>query len=291
MSTQAPSRSTKVDVAPGSFARAVIQESKSRPVVVDFWAPWCGPCRTIGPQLERLAAQGGGQWLLAKVNVDEDQAVAREYGIQSIPAVKAFRGGALVDEFVGAVPEAQIKAFLKKLVPSQADAACERAEALLAAGDAVAARVEAEVALEHDGRHARALLLLAGQDLAAGRIAEAVARLGLLLPADLDRHAAKVAQLQLLASKPSTGELAALREKAAAQPDDGPAQLAYSRGLLAHGDPRQALERLLALVKKHRREGPGEEARRAMVEAFELVGSRSELAEEFRTKLSREIFR
>jgi putative thioredoxin len=291
MSTNSASRSTKIEVAPGAFAQAVIQESRSRPVVVDFWAPWCGPCRTIGPQLERLAAAGGGRWLLAKVNVDEDQAVAQEYGIQSIPAVKAFRGGAVVDEFVGAVPEAQIQAFLKKLVPSPADAACEKAEALLAAGDGQGARAQAEEALEHDGRHARALLLIAEQDLGQGRIAEAVARLGLLLPGDLDRHAAKVAQLQLLASKPSTGELAALRAKAEAQPDEGAAQLAYCRALLAHGDPRQALERLLALVQRHRREGPGEEARRAMVEAFDLVGSRSELAEEFRTKLSRELYR
>ncbi len=282
---------SQIEVPPGRFATAVVEESRRRTVVVDFWAPWCGPCRAIGPVLERLAAQAGGKWLLAKVNVDDDQAAARDYGIQSIPAVKAFRDGRVVDEFLGAIPETQLRAWLKKLVPSRADEAADSAVKAIASGDRERGRELALTALEHDGRHAVALLLLAELELAEGRLAEAVARLGLLLPADLDKHAAKVARLRLAASRPASSELGSIRARAEANPDDAEAQLSWGRALLASGEHRQALERFLELVKKHRREGPGDEARKAMLAAFEAIGSRSELAEEFRSRLSRELYR
>jgi putative thioredoxin len=291
MDGQGGERATKIDVAPGHFAGAVVGESQRRLVVVDFWAPWCGPCRTLGPLLEKLAVQAGGRWLLAKVNVDHDQAVASEYGVQGIPAVKAFKDGRVVDEFVGAIPEAQLKAFLKKLLPTPADEAYARAAELMARGEKHAAHERALAALERDGRHAQSLLLLAELELGEGKVAEAVARLGLLLPADLEKHAAAVARLRLAASRPTGGELAALRARAEAHPDDAEAQMAFARGLLASGDAAQALERFFSLVEKHRREGPGEQARLAMLEAFEAIGSRSELAEEYRTKLSRELYR
>ena len=123
---------THVDVPPGQFEDAVVEESRRRPVVVDFWAPWCGPCRTLGPILERLATQAGGAWLLAKVNVDADPDVAARFGVQGIPAVKAFRGGAVVSEFVGALPEGQVRSWLEDVVPGPADEAFAEAEALLA---------------------------------------------------------------------------------------------------------------------------------------------------------------
>jgi len=130
---------TKVDVPADRFEAAVLEESRRRPVVVDFWAPWCAPCRTLGPVLERLAAEAGGAWLLAKVNVDEAQELAGAFGVQGIPAVKAFRGGEVVDEFVGALPEGQVRAFLEGLAPGPADQAFAEAQAARRRGISVSA--------------------------------------------------------------------------------------------------------------------------------------------------------
>jgi putative thioredoxin len=125
-------------VSEETFDRDVLQLSKKTPVVVDFWAEWCGPCRTLGPALEAAEASRGGRVLLAKVDVDSNQQLAGRFGVQGIPAVKAFRDGEIVDEFVGAVPKAQVEAFFDSLLPSKADE-------LLAAGDELSLREAAEL--------------------------------------------------------------------------------------------------------------------------------------------------
>ncbi len=110
-----------LDVGLADFAQSVLEESKHRPVVVDFWAPWCGPCKSLKPILEKLAAEYGGKFLLAKINSDDNQELAARYGVRGIPSVKAFVDGEPVDEFSGALPEGEVRAFLDRLVPSPAD--------------------------------------------------------------------------------------------------------------------------------------------------------------------------
>lgn len=281
---------TKVDVSPGGFEAAVVDESRRRPVVVDFWAPWCAPCRTLGPVLERLAAQAGGAWLLAKVNVDEDPEVAGRFGIQGIPAVKAFDQGEVVDEFVGALPEARVRGWLQRIVPGPADEAVAEAEGLLRAGQAARAREPLRRALELEPAHAGALLSLAELEAQEGRRAEALALLDRIPHTDADRLAGRMAAVRLRASAPA-GDLGELRRKVEAEPADPQPRLALARALAGAGQFQPALEELLELVRRFRRAEPGEEARRTMLELFEAVGSRSELADTYRTRLSRELYR
>ena len=127
-----------LDVTEATFDRDVVELSKQTPVVVDFWAEWCGPCRTLGPALEAAEASRGGKVLLAKVDVDSNQGLSQRFGVQGIPAVKAFRDGKVVDEFVGAVPKAQVEALFDGLLPSKVDE-------LLAAGDELSLREAAEL--------------------------------------------------------------------------------------------------------------------------------------------------
>src|SRR3989449_3273907 len=131
-----PLDATVVEVTDDTFVQAVLEESHRRPVVVDFWAEWCAPCRTIGPVLERLAAERQGSFLLAKLDVDANPQAAQAFRIQSIPAVKAFRDGKLVDEFIGAIPETAIRQFIDFVLPSESDRLVEHAEALEQAGRA-----------------------------------------------------------------------------------------------------------------------------------------------------------
>jgi putative thioredoxin len=128
-----------IEVNERTFDQEVIARSREAPVVVDFWAPWCGPCRTLGPTLERLAAEAKGAWVLAKVNVDENQRLAQAFRVQSIPAVVAVHQGKVVDQFVGALPESQVRAWLKRFVPEQGGSLLEAAQALEASGQPAAA--------------------------------------------------------------------------------------------------------------------------------------------------------
>src|SRR5438477_6916737 len=150
-----------VEVTDANFGQAVLEESRTRPVVVDFWAEWCQPCRLIGPVLERLAAQHEGAFLLGKLDVDANPQAAAAFRIQSIPAVKAFRDGAVVNEFIGAIPEQAIRQFVGTLLPSGADQLAEQGFLAEAAGSMEEAERAYQAALSEDPKHVGAAVGLA----------------------------------------------------------------------------------------------------------------------------------
>lgn len=150
-----------IDVDAAAFQQAVIERSAQVPVVVDFWAPWCGPCRTLGPILERLAGEGNGTWILAKVNVDNNQRISQQYGVQGIPAVKAFNNGSICEQFTGAIPESQIRTWLKRIIPDALDGQFNEIKLALSTNPAGAKAQLAQFVTSHP-QHSEAVLLYAG---------------------------------------------------------------------------------------------------------------------------------
>jgi putative thioredoxin len=281
---------TILDVGDRDFEREVLERSKEVPVVVDFWAPWCGPCRTLGPVLERLATEHAGAFVLAKVNVDEAPAVAEAFRIQSIPAAKGFRDGALVAEFVGAQPEAAIRQFLASLLPTEADRLAQAGEDKAAGGDTAGAEADFEAALARDARHPRALLGLARVHAKRGEEAEALTLLERVPPGtSIGRDAERLAaELRMRAD--AIGDEATLRARVAANPEDLDARLQLGRVLAACGRHEEALAELLEVVRRDR-QFADQAARKAMLDLFEVLGPRHPLTEKYRSELARVLFR
>lgn len=171
---KSPIKSNVIEVNEQSFVTDVVERSKEAPVVVDFWAAWCGPCRSLGPVLERLAEESGGSWILAKVDVDANPGLAQTFGIQGIPAVRAWKDGAEVAEFVGALPEPQVREWLAQLGPSRADLDLEKAEKAIATGkDDEAHALLKDVLKEEPGNdRARSLLERLEVSMRAGDVDE-----------------------------------------------------------------------------------------------------------------------
>lgn len=278
------------DVTVADFEQKVLNASFAAPVLVDFWAEWCQPCRILKPLLEKLAAEYGGRFVLAKVNADENQELSARYGVRGIPAVKAFVNGELADEFTGALPEAQIREFLGRLIPSPAEPLRLAAAEARRQGDAGSARDLLLQALEADAGNEAVQLDLVELCLDAGACDDARGILDGLADncRDRVRMEALGARLQLAASG-GAADVAELEQKLAADPDDHAArlQLANARAL-AH-DYRAACEHLLEIVRRDRRWND-EAGRKTLLTLFSLLASQPEyddLVREYRVALAR----
>ena len=275
-----------VDVGDADFETAVLKRSEVTPVVVDFWAPWCGPCRALGPLLERLAEEHRGAFVLAKLNVDEAPAVSQAFGIQSIPAVKGFRDGVLVGEFVGAQPESTVRKLLEMVLPTAADRLVAEAAAL--APDA--AEPALREALEMEPRHGRALVALARILAARGESAEALQLLERVSPPSPLVGEAERLAAELRMRNDGAGDQAALRARLAADPDDLAARLDLGRTLAALGRHEDALSELLAVIQRDPHFSD-DGARKAMIDLFAVLGSDHPLTDHYRNELAKALFR
>ena len=278
-----------VDVGDKDFEAAVIERSKHTPVVVDCWAPWCAPCRALGPLLERLAEEHHGAFIIAKVNVDENPQLSAALGISSIPMVLGFRDGKPVAEFVGALPEAAVRKFLTQVLPTEADRLAAEGDQLRATGKSAEAEAQFQGALDLDARCPRALLGLAAVLTDRGEYEEALAlleRVGFgALRQDADRRAAEIRVRQ-----GGRGDEQALRAKVAADPADIEARFLLAQVLAAASKHSEALEQYLEIVR-HNRQFHDDAARKAMLDIFELLGPEHEATGHYRSELAKVLFR
>jgi len=280
-----------VDVTEQDFEQSVVQRSHEVPVVIDFWAPWCGPCRALGPTLEKLAEEQQGKFILAKINIDENPMLAQAFQIQSIPAVKAVRNGALAGEFLGAQPEPNVRRFIEQLMPSEAESLAREAQRLEEAGKAQGAESLYRAALAKEANQPLALLGLARVLVQRGEENDAQTLLT-RIPNTVPEHPAAqqlLAQLRLKQTGASAGDEQKYRDRLAADQNDLDARFELSQVLAAVGRFEEALTELLTIVKKDRK-FRDEGARKAMLEIFEVIGARSDLAEHYRSELAKVLF-
>jgi putative thioredoxin len=274
-----------VEVTEADFQREVIERSKTVPVVVDFWAPWCGPCLALGPVLEKLARERQGEFVLAKVNIDECQNLAGAFRIESIPAVKAIRDGQVVLEFEGVLPEPALREFLDRVCPSEIERQAQKARDLEGSDPAAAETIYRSVLqAERPPDAARVglarLLIARGDDVEAAELMRRV-QPGGPEASEVDRL---TAVLFLKEHARGLGSEADLRQRLTAEPEN--AEVRYELGCVvaAAGHYPEALELLLSAAERDKKLASAK-VREVMVKVFQVVGMRSALAEEYRDKL------
>ncbi|MGJ4890373.1 thioredoxin [Bradyrhizobium sp. HKCCYLR20261] len=286
------------DTTTQSFVKDVIEESKRQPVLIDFWAPWCGPCKQLTPILEKAVKAAKGKVKLVKMNIDEHPAIPGQMGIQSIPAVIAFVGGRPADGFMGAVPESQVSAFIEKItkgVPGagEPDIAeiLKEAEAVLAEGDAAgAAEIYAEV-LAFDATNIPAIAGLAKCQVELGAIEQAKQTLAMVPEAKRNDQAVSAVQaaIDLAEQAQSLGPVGELEQKVTANPLDHQARFDLAIALNAAGKRTEATDHLLEIVRRDRKWNE-DGARKQLVQFFEAWGGADEATVEGRKRLSTILF-
>lgn len=279
-----------------NFMTDVIEASRQQPVIVDFWAPWCGPCKQLGPALEKVVRQANGKVRMVKINVDENQQLAQQMRIQSIPAVYAFVNGQPVDGFMGALPESQLKQFIDRLggqgsMAEEIEAAVADARMALEQQDYQSAgQIFAQV-LQVDREHAGALAGLARCQLAVGDLENAQATLALVPPAkasDPEVLSAKAA-LEMALNPVDVSEIGTLKAQIEKNPDDFQARLDLAVLLNGAGERAEATDQLIYVIKKMRSWNE-EAARKQLVKFFEAWGPKDEFTLAGRRKLSSVLF-
>jgi putative thioredoxin len=281
-----PAGQAILDVTDATFASAVLEASKQRVVVVDFWAPWCGPCRLLGPIIEKVAAEHGDDVMLAKLNTDDNPRTATQYRIQGIPAVKAFKDGKVLREFTGALPEVQVRSFFNALVPSPAERAAREARDLAEAGDTAAAERGFRAVLASSPGHPDAVVGLATILLDRGDRDEAEQ---LLERAPADRRVKVLRHRLFLEGFAARHSGEDLEGEAASHPADARARYRWGVMLAARGSYEAALEELIESVRLDRALADGA-ARKAVLAVFDILGLDAPTTREYQRRLSSVLF-
>ncbi len=268
-----------------NFNQVVIEGSRQQPVLVDFWADWCAPCRALMPVLSKLAEEYGGQFILAKVNSDENQGLAQQFGVRSLPTVKLFKDGMPIDEFMGALPESQVREFLDRHIERESDRLLVAAEEALAAGDEDQAMALLQQARELDPRRPEVITALARLLAARGDAEQAEQLLNALPAADRDSPevAALLAELEFARAAGDGESVAELTQRLEADPNDSETRFRLAQKLLAEKQYEAAMQQLLTLMQKDR-EFNDDAARKTLLKVFDMLGD-DPLVAEYRRKM------
>lgn len=274
-----------IEVVEADFETDVLERSKTIPVVVDFWAEWCGPCKQLGPALEKAAAERKGKFVLAKVNVDEAPQLAGYFRIESIPAVLAFKDSQVINGFVGMLPEKDVKQFLDDLAGPAANDPLVQAAAIEEKEPAKAEKIYREL-LAKDERNDPARLGLGRVLVATNRDAEAIEVLSVIPDSgEFGAEAVKLRRtIEMKKAAASAGDEAEFKKKLAADPQNAQLRLDLGNVLATKGKYKEALDALLSAAELDAELGRGP-VRELMVKVFEIIGVRSEMADQYRDKL------